>query len=140
MKQWQGLFGWVGVRDPAALVAPKVAPPPPTPPPTLARANQAARPEPVKSFRDVLAELKGSWVKVGGADMASIKELLKAMNTSKAKKAMPTVGERFEGWRSKRKWTAGQWDRAPRKGAKPGGTLGYFATKDVLKDIYDMHS
>lgn len=130
-EQWQGLFGWAGSRDPAALVAPQAAPP---------RVPEAARPDAAKSFKNVLAELKGAWVKVGGADMASIKELLKAMSTSKAKRAMPTVGERFEGWRRKRKWTTGQWDRAPRKGAKPGGALGYFATKEVLKDIYDMHS
>ena len=85
------------------------------------------------------------WVKLRrtrlhGKEMRSVHDLLSKMQTDQAKKAQSNIGQRLGPWSRKMQWepqSFGQDFSGACSSKTGGGSFGYVATYDAMKDIYD---
>ena len=66
--------------------------------------------------------------------------LLKYVDTANAQRVRPTIGKTLPVWEKKRlRWPAKSWGQDAACGSSSGGgSAGYVASYDALKDIYDF--
>ena len=131
---------------PAEAVVPPIAPKPSSVAlPTRKRPASAAssapfqRNAPALSFEDTWAS---PHVRKSGR-FGCIKDISTVMDTVKAGRSAPTIGQRIVGWAGPRQfnWPEGQYQScAAFGGARGGGVAGLGCTKRAAKDIYERHS
>ena len=72
---------------------------------------------------------------------ACLKDFLTVMDTGRAGRSVPTVGERKHRWENKLKWKKGACEKCPEfRGRNKGGEAGYGCTMEAMQDVYDLHA
>lgn len=146
-EQWGALLGWAGSRRTLvpARSAPPAEPAQPAQAPQPAPAQQALRKRPAREAfqRDVPAlSFEDCWRKARKSGQhACVKDVLAEMDTVKAGRSYPTVGERAPRWQRRFQWAARSWKQkcADFSGHRSGGSPGVGCAKAAMENVYALH-
>jgi hypothetical protein len=74
-------------------------------------------------------------------DFACIKDVLVSMDTVKAGRSVPTIGERVVRWKTRFEWPARAYKTSCTgfSGHRKGGKTGVGAKEAAMLDIYNLH-
>ena len=103
----------------------------------MAKAKAKTNVQKTRAFGAVFAVVRKC--KKNGKVMGSVSDLLKRINTPKANRARPTIGQKMGVWKAKWKWPPNSCATDASCSARGGGgQSGHVATKPALNDIYDF--